>query len=163
MRVKVVEELFPPVVRMPLPRVTLPAPAREPIVVLALFRSKVAPEATVTAVGSGRAPVTPIRRVPVLTVVGRERGVGGARGEMAVPTLVKAPVPLITPVKEVEVLSPPEVSVPLPSWTLPAPVSEPIVSLKLLRLRVALAATVTALPSGMTPAARRRSVPALTV
>ena len=62
-----------------------------------------------------------------------------------------------------DVLSPPAVNVPVPSVTLPAPASEPIVSLKLFRLKVAPPATVTALTSAIRLAAPSVSVPALMV
>ena len=61
------------------------------------------------------------------------------------PILVRPPVPPIEPVKIVLVLSLPVVSIALPSVTLPAPASEPIDWLKLLRSRVAPLATVNAL------------------
>ena len=46
---------------------------------------------------------------------------------------MRLPEPLIVPSKLVELLSPPVVSVPLPSVTLPSPSSEPILSSKLFR------------------------------
>lgn len=59
------------------------------------------------------------------------------------PVLVRAPVPLKTPLKVVLLLSPPVVRVLLPRVVLPAPASEPIVSL-LSRSRIAPLETVTA-------------------
>ena len=64
-----------------------------------------------------------------------------------VPVLVSPPVPDITPEKVVLVSLPPVVSVAEPSVTLPAPASEPIALLKLLRASVAPALTETALLS----------------
>ncbi len=65
---------------------------------------------------------------------------------MPLPVLVKPPVPLATPLKVVEVLSPPEVNVFALSTRFPAPASDPMVSLPV-RLSVAPPATVTALLS----------------
>ncbi len=79
------------------------------------------------------------------------------------PVLVRPPVPLMTPEKLVEVLSPPVVSVPLPRVTLPAPASEPIVPLRLFRSKIAPLATLTAEADDTPPAAPRRSVPVLMV
>ena len=53
------------------------------------------------------------------------------------------------------VLLPPAVSVPVPSVTLPAPASEPTVSLNPLRSSVATPATVTALASVILSVAAR--------
>ena len=84
-----------------------------------------------------------------------------------VPDFVKDRVPLpfcSTPEKNVDVLSPPAVSVREPAAplvTVPPPDNEPIVSVKLLRSYVAPVATVTALVSGMTLMAPSRKVPAL--
>ncbi len=61
-----------------------------------------------------------------------------------VPTLVSLPAPPITPPNVVLVLFWPTESVPLVTVTLPAPASEPIVSLAVPRLKVAPAATDTA-------------------
>ena len=46
---------------------------------------------------------------------------------MPEPSLVRPPVPVITPLKAVEVLSPPTVRTPLASVTLPVPANEPTV------------------------------------
>ena len=51
----------------------------------------------------------------------------------------------------------------MPSVTAPAPASEPMVSAKLFRLKVAPPATVTALVSAMRLAAPNVSVPTLTL
>jgi hypothetical protein len=61
--------LFPPVVSVPDPKVTTPAPASEPTVFEKPFRSNVAPEATVSADELGTALFNPRRRAPPLTVV----------------------------------------------------------------------------------------------
>ena len=61
------------------------------------------------------------------------------------PTLVRPPGPEITPENVVLVLSLPVVSVAEPSVTEPAPASDPMVWLKLLRSSVAPLATVKAL------------------
>ena len=62
--------LSAPAVSIPLPSVTFPEPASEPIVSLLLFRSNVAPPATVTAVESDRTSLAPSCSVPALTIVG---------------------------------------------------------------------------------------------
>ena len=88
---------------------------------------------------------------------------------MPVPALVRASVPLpsaATPEKAVEVLLPPEVSVTAPAAllvTLPAPASEPIVSLKPFRSNVAPPATVSALLAPTALAMPSLRVPALIV
>ncbi len=63
--------------------------------------------------------------------------------KVPLPLFVRPPVPLMAPEKVVEVLSPPVFKVPLPSSTLPAPASEPMVLLKLFRSYVAPLATLT--------------------
>lgn len=79
-----------------------------------------------------------------------------------VPAFVTPPVPETAPEKTVVVLSPPVVSVAAPSVTPPAPASEPIVWLKLLRSSVAPRATVWALPEENVLAAPACKVPAFT-
>ncbi len=71
------------------------------------------------------------------------------------------PVPEMTPEKVVDVLSAPAVSAPDPRVMLPAPAMEPTVSVKLLRLYVALLATVTAVLLDSTLMAPALKVPAL--
>ena len=66
---KAVDVLFPPVVSVPVPSVTLPAPAREPIVSTKLFRLNVAPALTVTALVSAMRFAAPNCKVPALMVV----------------------------------------------------------------------------------------------
>ena len=80
-----------------------------------------------------------------------------------VPAFVTPPVPEATPENVVEELSPPAVNVAEPSVTLPAPASEPIVWLKLLRSRTAPAPTVFALLLPNVLAAPACKVPALTL
>jgi hypothetical protein len=75
---------------------------------------------------------------------------------------MSAPVPEIVPENVVLVLSLPVVNVAAPSVTEPAPPSEPMVWLKLLRSSVAPDATVNALPDAKALAAPARSMPALT-
>jgi hypothetical protein len=81
-----------------------------------------------------------------------------------VPTLVRPPVPSITPANVVLALSPPAVSVAEPSVTLlPAvPASEPMVWFRLLRSSTAPAATVNALNGENALTAPACRVPALT-
>ena len=68
---KVVEVLLPPAVRVPAPRVTLPAPASEPTVSGKPARSKVAPKLTLRAVMlASMLAFTPATRVPADMVVG---------------------------------------------------------------------------------------------
>ena len=66
-----------------------------------------------------------------------------------VPVLVSVPVPLMMPEKVVDPLLPPVVSAPAPSVTLPAPASEPMVSVWPLTLNSAPLATVRAEVSGI--------------
>jgi hypothetical protein len=82
--------------------------------------------------------------------------------KVPLPTLVRPPVPEIVPSKDVLLLSLPVVSVALPSVTLPAPASEPIVWLKALRSSVAPEAIVKALIGAKTFAAPAGKVPAST-
>src|SRR6202011_3180446 len=78
------------------------------------------------------------------------------------PILVRLPVPEIVPENVVLVLSLPVVSMAEPSVALPAPASEPMVWLKLLRSRVAPLATVNALNGENALTTPACSVPALT-
>jgi hypothetical protein len=78
------------------------------------------------------------------------------------PILVRPPVPAIEPEKMVLVLSLPMVSIALPSVTPPAPASEPIDWLKLLRSSVAPLATVNELNGEKALTAPACSVPTLT-
>jgi hypothetical protein len=66
---KVVLVLSLPVVSVAEPSVTLPAPAREPMVWLKLARLSVAPLATVNALDDDKAFVAPAASVPALTAV----------------------------------------------------------------------------------------------
>ena len=69
----VVEVLSAPTVSAPpLPRVTLPAPASEPMVSLLALTSNVAPLATTTAVVLARALLAPSCTVPALIMVAPE-------------------------------------------------------------------------------------------
>ena len=61
--------MLAPTVSEPEPRVTLPAPAREPMVSVRLATSKVAPPATVTAVALASVSLALRRRVPALMLV----------------------------------------------------------------------------------------------
>src|SRR5258708_19590845 len=81
---------------------------------------------------------------------------------LAVPALVRPPVPLPMPEKVVLLLSPPAVSVFAPSVTLPAPASEPTVSLAP-RLTVAPVPTITALASAIATPPLTLNVPPLTL
>ena len=100
--------------------------------------------------------------VPTVTFVAPPYVLLPERVKVPIPCFVRPPVPLITPEKMVEELSPPAVRMPVPSVTLPAPASEPIVSLKLFRLNVAPPTTVRALVSAMRLAAPSVSVPTFT-
>ena len=77
------------------------------------------------------------------------------------PVLVSAPLPLSTPLNVV-LVPVSVVSVALPSVTLPAPASEPIVSPVLFKSSVAPLDTVTATVSAIALPPARRRVPALT-
>ena len=61
--------LLPPVVSVALPRLTVPAPAREPMLWLKLLRSNVAPLWTVTALLLENAPLLPASRLPASMLV----------------------------------------------------------------------------------------------
>jgi hypothetical protein len=78
------------------------------------------------------------------------------------PALVNPPLPEMPPEKVVLVLSTPVLSVAAPSVTAPAPASEPILWLKLLRSSVAPFATVKALMAENAFAAPACKVPAFT-
>ena len=124
---KVVEELLPPAVSEPLPSVTLPAPASEPMVAEKLLRSNVAPPATLTAEALWRPPAAPSLSVPALIAVAPVKVFVPLSVKMPLPFFVSPPVPPMTPEKVVEVLSPPVVSVAAPSAAVPALASEPMV------------------------------------
>ena len=64
-----VEVLSLPAMSVAAPRVALPAPAREPMVWLQEFRSRMAPEEIVTALAAEKVIVAPACRVPTDTVV----------------------------------------------------------------------------------------------
>ena len=106
---------------------------------------------------------------PVLMVLTPVYVLTPERVSVPVPTLVSDVffVPTwMTPLNVVEVLSPPAVKVafvPPVLVTTPEPLRLPIVSLKAKRSNVPAEAIVTALPSGMTPAAPNCKTPALTV
>ncbi len=118
---KVVDVLFPPVVRVPVPSVTLPTPAREPIVSAKLFRSKVAPPATTTALVLAMRLAAPSCKVPTLMVVAPVYELLPERVRVPAPFFVSPPVPLMTPL----IVSAPALfreSNPVPSATFPATV-----------------------------------------
>ena len=87
------------------------------------------------------------------------------RVKVPVPDFVSPPLPPMMPEKVVEESSPPAVSVPLPSVTLPAPASEPMAALKLFRSKTAPTPTLTlsAEADGIPVAVPSRSVPPLIV
>ncbi len=92
------EELSPPAVRMPVPSVTVPAPASEPIVSAKLFRLKVAPPATVRALVSAMRFAAPKVSVPALMVVAPVYVFAPERVKIPVPCFVNPPAPLKIPV-----------------------------------------------------------------
>ena len=65
----VVEVPSPPVVRVAEPSVALPAPASDPMLWLKLFRSSVAPAATLKALAGAKVLTAPARSVPAVIVV----------------------------------------------------------------------------------------------
>jgi hypothetical protein len=79
------------------------------------------------------------------------------------PILVRPPLPKMKAEDAVLVLSRPTVSVAVPRLTRPAPASEPMLWLKLLRSRVVLVPSVKALIGASTFAAQACSVPASTL
>jgi hypothetical protein len=82
--------------------------------------------------------------------------------KVPVPVLVKPPVPLIEPLKVVEVFRPPTVNVPLPRRTLPTPERSPRLSTWLFKSRIGGVpkgwSIVTADAAGITLSASARSV-----
>src|SRR5262245_34368405 len=94
---KVVLVLSPPVVNVPEPSVTDPAPASEPIVCARLLRSSVAPAATVKALADENALAAPARSVPALTSVLPEYVLEPERVRTPAPAFVRPPAPLIAP------------------------------------------------------------------
>jgi len=61
-----VEEVFPPTVRVPLPSVTDPDPAKEPMALLKLFRLNTPLDAIVTLEEEEKLFVAPACRVPAV-------------------------------------------------------------------------------------------------
>ena len=98
------------------------------------------------------------RSAPELTVVEPEYEFAPDSVSVPEPVFVMAPVPLMTPLKDVLELSPPLVSVAEPSVMLPAPAIEPTVSATSFRLRVPV--TVTAEAFGSEPVPLSAMVPA---
>src|SRR3990167_1534821 len=96
---KVVELLSPPVVNVPEPKVTLPAPANEPMVSDTSFKSNVPLAPTVIAVESDNRPEPLNCNVPALIVVVPLYVFAAANVNMPVPAFVNPFTPLITPLK----------------------------------------------------------------
>lgn len=69
LRIPAKVEEFAPVVRMPLPRVTVPEPETEAMAVLLLAKAKIAPVAMLTSVLAERRLRPPSERVPKLIAV----------------------------------------------------------------------------------------------
>ena len=153
----------PPALSVPAPRVTLPAPASEPMPALKPATLKIAPPATVTRDDAGPDAALPSVTVPTFTFVAPLYEFVPPSVSVPVPFFVMPPIPPAVPVNEVEVLSPPAMSVPAPSKRFPAPASEPTVSVRSFRSSVAPEEMVTALAFGSVSVAPRRSVPALIV
>ena len=160
---KVDEVPSPPALSVPAPSVTLPAPASEPMPALKPATLKIAPPATVTRDEAGAEAALPSASVPVFTFVAPVNEFVPPSVSVPVPFFVMPPLPPAVPVNEVEVLSPPAMSVPAPRRRLPAPASEPTVSVRSFMSSVAPAETVTALAFGSVSVAPSRSVPALIV
>lgn len=139
---------------LPASNVALTLPVVSPMVMTLLF----APKALALVL-----PLT----VPALMVKPPVKVLAPESVRVPVPALASATVPLpfcMIPEKVVEVLSPPAVKVIEPTAvlvTVPAPASEPIISFLPFKSNVPV--TVTALVSGITPAAPSFNVPALTV
>ena len=129
MPLKVVLVSSPPVVSVALPSATLPAPANEPMLSLLPARLSVAPAATVMALASDRLSAAPLARVPAATVVAPLWLLVPVRVQVPAPVLVMPPLPDIAPLKLVLVPRPPVVSMPAPRAMLPAPATEPALSL----------------------------------
>src|SRR4051812_33062470 len=171
----VVDVLLPPAVSVALPNVMEPAPAIDPAACAKLFRLKVAPDATVMSDVAAIRLAAPNVSVPALTIVGPEYVLAPDRVIPRGPIFVRPlplgapPVPLMTPLKVVEVLFPPVVSVPAPSETpppvVPPPAREPIVSALPFSAREtpAVFAKVTADISAIALPPSKLSVPPLTV
>ena len=169
---KLVEVLSPPVVSVAVVKavefVTRPVPpraeAREPMVTLMPARSKVAPVDKVSAEPAPKALVLPAFKVPPLTVVAPVWRLVPDSVSVPEPTLVKPPVPPISPANAV-LFESPAVSVLLPKVTVVpvTPANEPTVSLA---LSVKFApdvpnTTAPVLATALPP--DKASVPALTV
>ena len=157
----VVVELSPPAVSVLPPLVTVPAPAREPMVSSALSAKspvpfsvtaavvsprdapstcRVAPSATVTA-AEATEPVT--ETVPALTVVAPVYKLVPDNVIVPEPDLVRPPDPDATPENVVFVVSP-AVSVRPPLVTVPAPAKEPMVSSAVVSVKLPEPFSVTA-------------------
>src|SRR6185436_10383145 len=118
---KAVDVLLPPVVSVPVPSVTLPTPAREPIVSAKLFRSKTVPPATTTALVLAMRFAAPNCKVPTLIVVAPVYVLLPERVRVPAPFFMSPPVPLMTPL----IANAPALfreSDPVPSATFPATV-----------------------------------------
>src|SRR5258707_3521555 len=89
---------------------------------LAMF--SVAPPATVTDEVSAMRSAAPSVRVPPPIVVAPVNVFAPPSVSVPLPVFVKEPVPLMTPENVPDELSAPAVSAPVPSVTLPAPVSD---------------------------------------
>ena len=100
--------------------------------------------------------------VPLLTVVAPLYGLAPDRVMMLVPRLSNPPVPWMAPLHVVLLPLPPAIRRALPSWTVPAPSSEPTICATLDALNAAPAATRTNVFEGKALAKVRRSMPLLT-
>ena len=91
--------LFPPVASVALPKEVFPAPAKDPITCEKLFKFKLAPELTVTALLGDSVFAAPAFIDPALIVVEPLYVFVPERVKTPEPDLVTPPVPVIFPVK----------------------------------------------------------------
>ena len=150
-----------PVVKVPLPRATVPAPSRLEAVVAFPLRRTVAPAATLSALLALSRFAPFIARVPPLTRVSPVKVLLPESVKVVpAPVLTSEPVPLMTPPKSLVMA--PVVSVPTPRVTFPSPASAPILSENPARSRVVPLARVTAEASEIAPDTPSRKMPPLT-
>ena len=173
-------EVSPPAVSVLPPLVTVPAPAREPMVSSSLSvklpepfsvtaavsprdapsTCRVAPSATVTA-AEATEPVT--ESVPALTVVSPVYKLVPDNVIVPEPDLVRPPDPDATPENVVLEVSPPAVSVRPPLVTVPAPAKEPMVSSAVVSVKLPEPFSVTAAVSTRDAPSTFRVAPFATV
>ena len=128
-----------------------------------LSRIRIPPERMLTLLALMARPAVPCStRLPPFTVKLPESILVPVSFMLPTPDFTSPPVPERTPENVDAVPSPPALSVPAPSVTLPAPASEPMVALNPATLNVAPLATFTRDADGLAAATPRVSVPTFT-